>query len=181
MRDILIAGALWWLVLTKPETIGLVITIEDFTNPQRVPLLSMIYETPPLLSGTEDSNRKELVLKKVDDKIDRYRGMNSAALYMIQNTVEVTQFDYVANCLTAYDAWHTLERIHKGKGGVKLMSLYREFISLRHSSDSVNKVASTLTRLQEQIGDLDKANKPTDFMKTYRLMEIFEGEESMKT
>lgn len=91
---------------------------------------------------------------------------NKFCLLAIRQNVSDTQFDHVAECNWAYTAWKILEGVHKGKGGSYLMGLYRSFFSYRKADDeSIDTVASSLTRIQTKIGNASKENKPTDFHK----------------
>lgn len=62
------------------------------------------------------------------------------------------------------------------------MGLYRSFFSYKKADDeSIDTVASSLARIQTEIGNASKENKPTVFMKTYRLLEIFMNDEDLST
>src|SRR6202035_4161968 len=109
-----------------------------------------------------------------------YKQKNSYALLLILKNVDAVQFEHIADTDSSFEAWSILRRVHKGIGGAHLMSLFRSFFSYRNSGDSVDVVATTLSRLQVEISNISPKNKPTDDMKTFRLMEIFMDTDDLK-
>jgi hypothetical protein len=52
---------------------------------------------------------------------------------------------------------------------------------MKADDESIDTVASSLTRIQTDIGNASKENKSTNFMKTYRLLEIFMDDEDLSS
>jgi hypothetical protein len=105
---------------------------------------------------------------------------NEIAMTMIRQNVDNTQFDYISGIETAYTMWNTLTEIHQTTGGIRLTNLLLDFYGYGPKTESVISVSTHLSRLQAEIGELSREDKPTDRVKTIRLLIIFKDHDDMK-
>ena len=69
----------------------------------------------------------------------------------------------------AKDVWDTLKTIHQSDGTARIRSLLGEFMRYRLVT-TINDGASTLTRIQNEIGNLKESSKPSEDMKIEALL-----------
>jgi hypothetical protein len=88
---------------------------------------------------------------------------------MIKGTLSDTQLGHVMGIRDAKRVWDILKGVHQTDDRARVRSLLAEFIRFRLDT-TIDDGASTLTRLQSEIGNLDSEAKPSDAIKTEALL-----------
>ena len=107
----------------------------------------------------DPTRARQLYLENYDSyvkEVSKNIVYNGTVRYLIRSGLSKEQLDYVINKTLAKDIQFTLKAIHKGKSQVYLISLFKEFFDMKWTPrNSVNKIATILTNLQESIRELN--------------------------
>ena len=104
-----------------------------------------------------------------DDDLRVWRQNNAVATGIIKGALSESQLGHVMNMRDAKKVWDTLKGIHQTDDRARVRSLLSEFIRIRLVT-TIDDTASTLSRLQSEIGNLDYISKPSDAIKTETLL-----------
>jgi len=116
--------------------------------------------------GYTDGSVKEP--KEKADKDIWYRN-NAMAVGIIKGSLSDVQLGHVMGVDDAKTVWDILKGIHEMADDARVQSLIAEFIQFRLHT-TIDEGASTLTRLQSEIGTLDSESKPSDAVKVQTLL-----------
>ena len=94
---------------------------------------------------------------------------NAIASGIIKGTLSDSQLGHVMGIENAKDVWDTLKTIHQSDGTARVRSLLGEFMRYRLVT-TIDDGASTLTRIQTEIGNLKPSSKPSEEMKIEALL-----------
>ena len=94
---------------------------------------------------------------------------NAVAVGIIKGNLSEGQLGHVIGMRDAKEVWDTLKGIHQTTDDARVQSLIAEFIQFRMST-TIDEGASMLTRLQNEIGILDRESKPSDVVKVQTLL-----------
>lgn len=107
--------------------------------------------------------------KPKDDPGKVWQHNNAIAAGIIKGALSESQLGHVMGVRDAKEIWATLKRIHQTTDEARVQSLIAEFIQFRLCT-TIDEGASTLTRLQSEIGILDSESKPSDAVKVQTLL-----------
>ena len=107
--------------------------------------------------------------EKDKEQLRIWRRNNAVAVGIIKGTLSDSQLGHVMGMRDAKEVWATLKGIHQTTDDARIQSLIAEFIQFRLCT-TIDEGASTLTRLQSEIGTLDSASKPSDAVKVQTLL-----------
>jgi hypothetical protein len=107
--------------------------------------------------------------KPKDDPGKVWQHNNAIAAGIIKGALSESQLGHVIGVRDAKEIWATLKRIHQTTDEARVQSLIAEFIQFRLCT-TIDEGASTLTRLQSEIGILDNESKPSDVVKVQTLL-----------
>jgi hypothetical protein len=103
------------------------------------------------------------------NQLEIWQQNHAIATGIIKGALSESQLGHVMGIRNAKDVWDTLNRIHQVKDSSRVRTLMAEFIKFRMDT-TIDEGASRLTRLQSEIGALDKDAKPSDLIKTEALL-----------
>jgi hypothetical protein len=103
------------------------------------------------------------------DEYRIWRQNNAVATGIIKGALSESQLGHVMGVRDAKKAWDILKGIHQVDGSSRVQTLLAEFVKFRMDT-TIDEGASRLTRLQSEIGTLDKTSKPSDAIKTETLL-----------
>jgi len=91
------------------------------------------------------------------------------AVGIIKGSLTESQLGHVMGIRDAKEVWDTLKGIHETTDDARVQNLIADFIQFRMNT-TIDDAASTLTRLQSEIGTLDSESKPSDAVKVQTLL-----------
>jgi len=94
---------------------------------------------------------------------------NAIASGIIKGTLSESQLGHVMGIESAKDVWDKLKTIHQSDGTARVRNLLGEFMRYRLVT-TIDDGASTLTRIQNEIGNLKTASRPSEDMKIEALL-----------
>jgi hypothetical protein len=94
---------------------------------------------------------------------------NAIASGIIKGALSESQLGHVMGIEDAKDAWDKLKAIHQADGTARVRSLLGEFMRYRLVT-TIDDGASTLTRIQNEVGNLKPSSKPSEDMKIEALL-----------
>lgn len=107
---------------------------------------------------------------------------NDQARAWIYINMEDVQHSHILEKTLAHEAWKTLRMFHGAIGQGRLNSLHQKFYRYKAgSTETVDDIASELTRLRAVIRDIKPEEAPTDLGIALSLLNAVEGEAYMLT
>jgi len=110
-------------------------------------------------------------VKEPKEKADKdiWRQNDAMAVGILKGSLSDVQLGHVMGIDDAKTVWDILKGIHETIDDARVQSLIAEFIQFRLHT-AIDEGASTLTRLQSEIGTLDSESKPSDAVKVQTLL-----------
>jgi hypothetical protein len=105
-----------------------------------------------------------------EDQRRIWRQNNAVAVGIIKGALSESQLGHVMGIRDTKEVWDTLKKIHQTDDHARVQSLLAEFIRFRLDT-TIDEGASKLTRIQSEIGMLDKSSEPSDAIKTAKSTE----------
>lgn len=113
--------------------------------------------------------RGEVERPEGKDQLQIWVQNNAIASGIIKGALSESQLGHVMGIESAKDVWDKLNTIHQSDGTARVRSLLGEFMRYRLVT-TIDDGASTLTRIQNEIGNLKVLSKPSDDMKIEALL-----------
>jgi len=103
------------------------------------------------------------------DQLQVWVQNNAIASGIIKGALSESQLGHVMGIESAQDVWDKLKTIHQSDGTARVRSLLSEFMRYRLVT-TIDDGASALTRIQNEIGNLRMASRPSDDIKIEALL-----------
>jgi hypothetical protein len=103
------------------------------------------------------------------DQLQIWVQNNAIASGIIKGTLTDSQLGHVMGIESAQEVWDRLKTIHQSDGTARVRSLLGEFMRYRLVT-TIDDGASALTRIQNEIGNLKTASRPSEDMKIEALL-----------
>lgn len=100
-------------------------------------------------------------LPKIDDELSEWERRNARARFLIKAVLRDEDIIHVEGMETAHEVMQKVNDVFHAPGRQKLWTLQTEFYGMKFTG-SVDGTASRLTRLQTQIADIDREERPTE-------------------
>jgi hypothetical protein len=111
----------------------------------------------------------EVVKPEEKDQLQVWVQNNAIASGIIKGALSESQLGHVMGIESAQDVWDRLKTIHQSDGTARVRSLLSEFMRYRLDT-TIADGASALTRIQNEIGNLNAASRPSEDMKIEALL-----------
>lgn len=111
----------------------------------------------------------EVARPEEKDQLQIWVQNNAIASGIIKGTLSDSQLGHVMGIESAQEVWDKLKTIHQSDGTARVRSLLGEFMRYRLVT-TIDDGASTLTRIQNEIGNLKTTSRPSDDMKIEALL-----------
>ncbi len=97
---------------------------------------------------------------------------------LLAGDIEETQQCHIAHLTTSKSIWDELKRIHGVSGKGRLVAMLQRFYGYVKGSDEyIDKMASSLMQLSDEIYNISEDTKPTDIAMAAVIMDACQGEE----
>ncbi|GBP05379.1 Retrovirus-related Pol polyprotein from transposon TNT 1-94 [Eumeta japonica] len=90
-----------------------------------------------------------------EERKDEWNSNNEQALATIILGVKGTQLNYIRKCTKAADAWEKLAEVHKPKGPIQKVMLYKRLMSLKmEDNEEMTKYLNKFEEIVEKLSDI---------------------------